>query len=185
MNKNKVIRAVAAAGAVSVVPSPSPARPRPAPRAAPTTATAGCASVRRSTTTTTTTSYWGDYSIRDSKQRRWDFSLGGRSYDCFTTKVKTGWTKVSVTDYPNHVYTNKHQQDSYWFKVKKGYTYTVTFRFDSYDYKHAPQQVALRPEVQAHRQGCRPLMVSGRHTCLSVVRVRPRGRPSARRAPRR
>lgn len=142
MNKNKVIRAVAAAGAVSVVPLAFAGTAQASTQSSPDHGHGWVRVCQKIYDYDHHYSYWGDYSIRDSKHRRWDFSLGGRSYDCFTTKVKTGWTKVSVTDYPDHVYTNKHQQDSYWFKVKKGYTYTVTFRFDSYDHKFAPQQVA-------------------------------------------
>ena len=86
---NKVIRALAAAGAVAVVPL-------------------GLASPAHASTQNNNNSngygwvkvcqkvydydynydYWGDYSIDDLYHHSWDVSLGGRSYDCFQTKVK-------------------------------------------------------------------------------------------------
>ena len=94
---NKVIRALAAAGAVAVVPL-------------------GLASPAHASTQSNNNSngygwvkvcqkvydydpsydYWGDYSIDDSYHHSWDVSLGDRSYDCFQTKVKTGWVNVYV-----------------------------------------------------------------------------------------
>lgn len=73
--------------------------------------------------------YWGDYGIRDSSHRHKTVTLGGRAYDCETTRVKTGWTKVYVIDFPSHASFDRHQDDSYWFKVRKGDTYTVTFSY--------------------------------------------------------
>ena len=94
---NKVIRALAAAGAVAVVPL-------------------GLASPAHASTQNSNNSngygwvkvcqkiydydhsydYWGDYSIDDSYHHSWDVQLGGRSYDCFQTKVQTGWVNVYV-----------------------------------------------------------------------------------------
>ena len=96
MNKSKVIRAVAAAGAVSVVPLAFAGTAQASTQSSPDHGHGWVRVCHKIYDYDHHYGYWGDYSIRDSKHRRWDFSLGGRSYDCFTTKVKTGWTKVSV-----------------------------------------------------------------------------------------
>jgi hypothetical protein len=130
---NKVIRALAAAGAVAVVPL-------------------GLASPAHASTQNNNNGYgwvkvcqkvydydynydyWGDYSIDDSYHHSWDVSLGGRGYDCFQTKVKTGWVNVYVNQYAENANFDSHQHDSYQFKVRKGYLYTVTFKYHDSGY---------------------------------------------------
>ena len=73
--------------------------------------------------------YWGGLQHRDSYHHSWDVSLGGRGYDCFQTKVKTGWVNVYVNQYAENANFDSHQHDSYQFKVRKGYLYTVTFTY--------------------------------------------------------
>jgi len=134
---NKVIRALAAAGAVAVVPL-------------------GLASPAHASTQSNNNShgygwvkvcqkvydydysydYWGDYSIDDSYHHSWDEQLGGRSYDCFKTQVKAGWVNVYVNNYPHHADFDSYQNDWYHFKVRQGYIYTVTFKY--HDSSYAP-----------------------------------------------
>jgi hypothetical protein len=134
---NKVIRALAAAGAVAVVPL-------------------GLATPAHASTQSSSNSngygwvkvcqkiydydynydYWGDYGIDDSYHHSWDEQLGGRSYDCFKVKVKAGWVNVYVNQYAHDADFDSYQNDWYHFKVRQGYIYTVTFKY--HDSSYAP-----------------------------------------------
>jgi len=74
---------------------------------------------------------YSKYSIRKD-YGKWVYNVDGNkdNYLCFKKKVRTGWTKVTVHDYPDHV-TYDGNQDSYEFKVKKDKTYTVTYHYTS------------------------------------------------------
>ena len=73
----------------------------------------------------------GKYSIKND-YGTWGIYIDGDKDDylCYKKKVRTGWTKVTVHDYPDNVkYDGKH--DSYKFEVKKDRTYTVTYHYTS------------------------------------------------------
>jgi hypothetical protein len=132
---NKVIRALAAAGAVAVVPLGLAAPAHASTQNNSNSNGYGWVKVcQKVYDYDHSYDYWGDYSIDDSYHHSWDVSLGGRSYDCFKTKVKTGWVNVYVNQYADHADFDSYQHDSYQFKVRKGYIYTVTFKYHDSGY---------------------------------------------------
>ena len=135
---NKVIRALAAAGAIAVVPL-------------------GLASPAHASTQDHNSGYgWvtvcqkvydyqhgndyeGTYSIEDYHHNTWDFYLDG-GYDCYTQKVHSGWVNVDVNDYPHDADLADYQHDSYHFKLHSGEYRKITFKYydSGYNTAHAP-----------------------------------------------
>jgi len=76
--------------------------------------------------------YDGRYGIKDSYGHNWYVTLGDDDYSCYKKKVRTGYVRVYVHDYPDHA-DYKGDRDSYRFKVHKDRTYVVTFRYDATD----------------------------------------------------
>jgi hypothetical protein len=133
---NKVFRTLAAAGAVAAVPLGLAAPAQASPQNNDFGWVKVCQKIYHYDPSY---DYWGDYSVDDSYHNSWDVQLGGGSYDCYQTKVHTGWVNVYVNDFPYHADFDSHQYDSYQFRVKRGYTYVVTFRYhdSSYSQQHA------------------------------------------------
>ena len=133
---NKVIRGLAAAGAVAVVPLglASPAHASTQNNSNNNNGYAWVKVCQKIYDYDYDYDYWGRYGIQDSYHHDWKVRLGGDSYDCFQTRVKTGWVNVYVNRYAQHADFDDYQYDSYQFKARKGYSYTVTFRYHDSGY---------------------------------------------------